>query len=353
MRAASVTLDFLQLSSELFSGKTLPLLLAVVRLPFDRLAAVLVVTVGLLFGTFLSGWTVRATCGLGSRLVCMGNRLAQQLFSAGLSLSLFLHLSTLLAGDDGRLLALVPAFCLCAQALPERPGTACAALLGAGAAVFWGFTTALVRSDGPGEAHDVLATSGLPDSVEGRARGVWDTLSRALQLFVCAVYAGVQHAPIEGVPVSGDARAHRSVQYCSEAMTSSADYATLLFFLSNCLRLCAVLYAVHFQGNAMHVMLEGSTGWDFDKGCVIAFMAYLLYQACWTLTQARAQVMPLLPELGLHRERNRLKCIALCLAIATFPPAPNARTIFWCTNALALGSIAAACAALRSHVGYR
>ena len=116
---------------------------------------------------------------------------------------------------------------------------------------------------------------------------------------------------------------------------------------------CAALYAIQFQGNAMHVMLEGSPGWDFDRGCVVAFMAYLLYQACWTLTQARAQVMPLLPELGLHRERNRLKAIALCLALATFPPGPNARALFWCTNALTLCALAAACAALRGHKGHR
>jgi len=352
----NIVFDFLQLSSELFSGKSLPLLLAIVKLPLFRLVTVLVVSLGLLCGIAFSTWTVRATCGLNWRLVSQGNRLLQLGFSAGLSLSLSLHLAGLLAGtgDGGRLLALVPAFCVCAQSLPQRRSTAVACFIFAVVSISVGFTMPISSQAGSaGPGHNVLeiARRAQSGSVEEQARGVWGVAWRALQLFVCAFYAGIQHAPIQVYNAKREEHKDASVEYCSPAMHGSAHYAFLLLFLSGCLRLSVFFSACVFQDNAMHVMLEGAWGYEFNQACVCCLMVYLLYQACWTLTQLREQVMPCLVEVGLHTPRSKVKALVLCLALASFPPAEHARAVFWATNGLTLCAVVAACLTLRKKAG--
>ena len=348
-----VVFDFLQLSSDLFSGQSLPLLLAIVKLPLFRLVTVLVVAFGLLCGIAFSTWTVRATCGLNWRLVSQGNRLVQMFFSSGLSLSLALHLGIVLGGweEGGLLLVLVPAFCLCAQNLPQRHSSALACLLLAIVAIPVGFATPL-ETGSDGFRHDVLglgrqgrAQAGA--SVEEQAQGVWDVVGRAMQLFVCAFYAGIQHAPIQVYHASKEEHKDASVEYCSPAMRGSARYAFLMLFLSGCLRLSVFFSVCVFQDNAMHVLLEGASGYEFNKACACCLMVYLLYQACWNLTQLREQVMPSLDQVGLHTPRSKVKMLVVCLALASFPLAEHAQVVFWVTNVLAGCAVLAACLTLR------
>lgn len=348
-----IVFDFLHLSSDLFSGQSLPLLLAIVKLPLFRLVTVLDVAIGLLCGITFSTWIVRATCGLNWRLVSQGSRMLQLFFSAGLSLSLALHLGTVLGGWEagGLLLVLVPAFCLCAQNLPQRHSSALACLLLAMVAIPVGFATPL-EAGSAGLRHDVLGLgrqgqAQAGGSVEEQAQGVWDVVGRAMQLFVCAFYAGVQHAPIQVYHASKEEHKDASVEYCSPAMRGSARYAFLMLFLSGCLRLSVFFSVCVFQDNAMHVLLEGASGYEFNKACVCCLMVYLLYQACWTLTQLREQVMPSLDQVGLHTPRSKVKMLVVCLALASFPLGEHAQVVFWATNALAVCAVLAACMTLR------
>lgn len=353
MHVTNVVFDFLHLSSELFSGQSIPIMLAIVTLPLFRLITIIVVAIGLLCGIGFSTWTVRATCGLNWRLVSQGNRSLHLLFSAGLSLSLALHLGTVLGGWEagGLLLVLVPAFCLCAQNLPQRHSSALACLLLAIVAIPVGFATPL-EAGSAGLRHDVLGLgrqrqAQAGGSVEEQAQGVWDIVGRAMQLFVCAFYAGIQHAPIQVYHASKEEHKDASVEYCSPAMRGSARYAFLMLFLSGCLRLSVFFSVCVFQDNAMHVLLEGSRGYEFNKACVCCLMVYLLYQACWTLTQLREQVMPSLDQVGLHTPRSKVKMLVVCLALASFPLAEHAQVVFWVTNVLAGCAVLAACLTLR------
>jgi hypothetical protein len=183
--------------------------------------------------------------------------------------------------------------------------------------------------------------------VEEQAQGVWDVVGRAMQLFVCAFYAGVQHAPIQVYHASKEEHKDASVEYCSPAMRGSARYAFLMLFLSGCLRLSVFFSVCVFQDNAMHVLLEGASGYEFNKACVCCLMVYLLYQACWTLTQLREQVMPSLDQVGLHTPRSKVKMLVVCLALASFPLAEHAQVVFWVTNVLAGCAVLAACLTLR------
>lgn len=353
MHVANVVFDFLHLSSELFSGQSLPVVLAIVMLPLFRLITVIVVAIGLLCGITFSTWIVRATCGLNWRLVSQGNRMLQLFFSAVLSLSLALHLGTVLGGWEtgGLLLVLVPAFCLCAQNLPQRHSSPLGCLLLAIVAIPVGFATPL-EAGSAGLRHDVLGMgrqgqAQAGGSVEEQAQGVWDVVGRAMQLFVCAFYAGIQHAPIQVYHASKEEHKDASVEYCSPAMRGSARYAFLMLFLSGCLRLSVFFSVCVFQDNAMHVLLEGASGYEFDKACVCCLMVYLLYQACWTLTQLREQVMPSLDQVGLHTPRSKVKMLVVCLALASFPLAEHAQVVFWATNVLAGCAVLAACLTLR------
>jgi hypothetical protein len=353
MNIACIWFDFIQISTDLFSGKSLPIMLAIVMLPLFRPITIIIVAIGLLCGIGFSTWIVRATCGLNWRLVSQGNRLVQMIFSAGLSLSLALHLGTVLGGWEagGLLLVLVPAFCLCAENLPQRHSSPLACLLLAIVAIPVGFAIPL-EAGSAGLRHDVLGLgrqrqAQAGGNVEEQAQGVWDVVGRAMQLFVCAFYAGVQHAPIQVYHASKEEHQDASVEYCSPAMRGSARYAFLMLFLSGCLRLSVFFSVCVFQDNAMHVLLEGARGYEFNKACVCCLMVYLLYQACWTLTQLREQVMPSLDQVGLHTPRSKVKMLVVCLALASFPLAEHAQVVFWVTNVLAGCAVLAACLTLR------
>jgi len=341
--------DLLCLSSELFTGKSLPALLVLAHRPLDRVPAVLALTVGALLGALYSVWAAGVSSGLGRRpAVAFGNRALQLAFSAGLSLGMALQLARALAPDGGLLLALAPALCLCGRALPQRHSTPLLAAILALYAMYVGFITPADAPSGDRRAvADVLPLADARRPAAERTLDAWRVVGRALQLFACALYACVQHAPTQAYEATVDEHKRELVQYGSKRLHDDALYAACVAITAALLRLYTLVAACLFTGNAMHVLLEADRGWRADRFCASAYMVALLYQACWTLTQLREQVLPQFRALRLDQPRNQLKALVLLTVLASYAPARHVQAVCVATNALLGCSALTVCLTLR------
>ena len=95
--------------------------------------------------------------------------------------------------DRGMVLSLVPAFCVAIQHLPQRSSTGIISfMLACLLLVLCSDTAASVGGAGNRVLHPHFHAHASPRE---EAAGVWDVVQRALQLFLLAFYASVQHAP--------------------------------------------------------------------------------------------------------------------------------------------------------------
>ena len=350
-RPGPLLADLLCVASELFTGKSLPALLVLVHRPLDRVPAVVALAVGALSGAVFSVWAAGVSSGLGRRpAVAFGNRALQLAFSAALSLGVALQLAAALAPDGGLLLALAPALCVCGRALPQRHSTPLLALILALLAMYAGFTT---PADAPSRVWraralvDVLPPADPRRPADERIVDAWRLVGRALQLVACAFYACVQHAPTQAYEATVAEHKRDLVQYGSKRLHDDALYAGCVAVSAACLRLYTLVAACLFTGNAMHVLLEDDRRWRPDRFCAAAYMVALLYQACWTLTQLREQVLPHFRALRLDEARGQLKFLVLLLVLASYPPARHVEAVCVATNVLLGCSALAVCLTLR------
>ena len=329
--------DVLLVSSDLLTGKSIPVLVGITRLPVDQFLACTVLSMGAVAGALFSFYTSHHTQGMHP----LGhlNRLVQLLFALFLSLSLSLSLSRGIHYARGVVLSLVPAFCVASQSLPQRASTPWVAALASGV-VYWYCMSVPVSASPQDPAADsalLLLPRVLRGLQEDDPGGVWDVVLRALQLFVLAFYACVQHAPTQ---VYCGEDSSRPARYASHAHAQSRHYSLFVGLVSALLRVSLWYGVCLFQNNALHVMLENDLsrgGWDW-AGCAL-YSALLLYSACWTATQLREQVLPL-PVCRVASVQGRLKVLVCTLALAALYRQRDAQLAFWLTAGLSALAVA-------------
>ena len=331
MRMQTWPADLLCVSAELLTGKSIPVLVGIVRLPIDRWIACLMLCMGVIAGAFLSVYS--------SRVVLRGvdleyiNRLVQLGFSLFLSLSLLLSVAKGIHYERGIVMCIVPAFCVIVQTLPQRTSTVLVAFLlsfvflvvGMSITVATSPENAAIAQQGPSIVHSLVGLH----TVAEESVGVREVVARAVQLFILAFYASFQHAPTHPYKTTRNPAFYMSSHY-----DQNTRYATLVGLMGAWLRVASWYIVCFFQDNAMHVILENDHsmgGWDW--ACCILYMTSLLFSACWTATQLREQALaPLLLDSG----TTRLKAAAFILALAALYRQRDADVVFLTTNILSV-----------------
>lgn len=341
--------DLLCIASEIVTGKSIPVLVGIAQLPIDRRLAWLVLSLGAVIGTLFSVYSSRMVSGMTT--LGFTNRLVQLAFSLFLSLSLLLSIARGIHYERGLILSLIPSFCVVTQSLPQHQLSALVLFLLS--CVVLSRCLASSIADLPSGPFDPVGSGvlRLPGStggggVEEEAATVWNVVLRALQLFVLAFYASVQHAPTqEYFHHAPGKHAHHPLPppsqravYASSHHAMHARYALMVGLVGAWVRVTFWYILCFFQDNTMHVMLENDhTRGAWDWSCCIVYMTALLYSGCWTATQIREQVLPHLQLDSLLRVTGRLKLTALILALAAlYRQRDNGAGIFMATNALSL-----------------
>jgi len=326
--------DVLVLSSDLITGKSIPVLVGIARLPIDQFLAGVILSMGAVSGVLFShfsSWHVKETHRLGQ-----ANRLTQLFFSLFLSLALFLSLSRGIHYSRGVIMSIIPGFCVAAQTLPQRESTALVAFLLSFAAYCACMVTPVEASRNLG----VVILEPIPHVLRGLneasqeedVAGVWETVLRALQLFVLGFYACVQHGLIR--PIFGD----KENVYASHHFARQRHYSLFVGLVSALIRVSVWYGACFVTNNTLRVMLENDLsrgGWDWV--CCVLYSSALLYSACWTATQIREQ---LLPCFGLTSIPVRLKLLVWAMALAALYRLRDAQIAFALTTGLSLACIA-------------
>ena len=252
-------------------------------------------------------------------LLSCGNRLLQLCFSLGLSLSLLLSLANCIHPERGGSFTVIPAFCLATLTLPQRPSTA---LVSAGLCVLVFYMCILT---------DAGAMNPTVPAKKGEAQpatlSLGEVVQRAVQLFVLAFYACVQHAPTQ---VYFDLRWLKPA-YTSYHYATHAGYTLVIGLITGWIRVCVFTAVCFMRDNVLHAMLEaqhGAVGWP----CAIVYMTALLFSASWTATQLREQV---LPRFGLESEVDRVKVLVCVAALAVIHRQRSPSVMFYTTDALA------------------
>jgi hypothetical protein len=326
----------------------------------DRRLAWLILSLGAVFGTLFSVFSSRIVHGMTT--LSFANRFIQLSFSLFLSLSLLLSIARGIHYDRGLILSLVPTFCVVTQSLPQHQMSALILFL-VSCVVLSRCLSASI-TDLPSEQNMLVSDQqqaailhlSNTGRVEEESASVWEVVQRALQLFVLAFYASVQHAPTQEYfhvkehhhPHQHDTYPHhhptppalRRAVYASSHHSMNTRYALMVGLVGALVRVTFWYILCFFQDNTMHIMLENdhSRGpWDWS--CCIVYMTALLYSGCWTATQIREQV---LPHLKLHlKVSGHLKLTGLLLALAAlYRQRDNGFGIFMATNALSLALLA-------------
>jgi hypothetical protein len=332
--------DVAVVSSDLLTGKSIPVLVGITRLPVDQFLACTVLSMGAVAGALFSFYSSHHAQGMHP----LGhlNRLAQLFFALFLSLSLQLSLSRGIHYARGVILSLIPAFCVASQSLPQRAATPWVAILASLGVFLYCMAVPVPASADPGLVEEGLllprVLRGLQEGGEVEVAGVWDVVLRAVQLFVLAFYACVQHAPTQ-VYCGCGAEEDRHAAYASHAHAQSRHYSLFVGLTSALLRVSLWYCVCLFQNNALHVMLENDLsrgGWDW-AGCAL-YSALLLFCACWTATQIREQVLPL-PVFRVSSVPGRLKLLVCALALAALYRQRDAQLVFSLTAGLSAASV--------------
>ena len=333
--AERIPLDVLFVLSDLLTGKSVPVLVGIARLPVDQFLVGVVLSMGALAGALFSVYACVST-DRGHRLA-RWNRVLQACYGLVLSLSLALSLARGIHYQRGIILSLAPAFCLVAQTLSQRESAALLGLLLFVPALAIGLSSPVPSGGGQQAAVLPSVLRGLNPSspLEEEAVGVWEVLGRALQLFVLAFYASVQHA----LPADSDT----SVFQPSHAFLALPVYALFVSLVGALVRVVVWYLVCYVQDNALHLMLEN----DLSRGAwawpaCVAYTVVLLYASVAAASQIRDQL------LRLEAPAGRLKFVACALALAALYRQRDSAILFVGTGALAGVSVAVAAMTLES-----
>ena len=336
--------DVFVITSELLTGKSIPVLVGIAQLPIDQFLAGIVLSMGAAAGAFYSFYVLQAVSSM--HQWGFANRLLQLSFSTCVSLSLLLSLSRGVHYERGVILSIIPAFCVASQTLVQRDSTAYVFFIASGLTYWYCMITPVTTSSSQDlpiqQLPNILRGLNTDSPLEEEIIGVWDVLFRAFQLFLLAFYACIQHAPTQDYCASK----HGTVVYASSYYTNHASYALYVNLFSALIRVSVWYGVCFFQNNNLHVMLENDLsrgGWDWS--CCVLYSTLLLYSACWTATQIREQV---LPYFRLTAVTDRLKLLVSLLSLATLhrQRAPQL-VLFPVANALSLASLVVAAITIR------
>ena len=317
--------DLNYLASDLVSGKSIPVLIAVTVLPLDPNLLGTMVLLGVFLGslaTLAHAWKP-PSIGLAAILTGWGSRFLNHSFAAFLSLSLLLRIVRHLYAS-GPSLSLLPAFCVVCQYVPERPSTTFT-LLVISIGLFWlgiahemeALHPAGARSGAELLAENVhqsqrslmlLPESGrrllalhrgdrLPASRSHKhdsheiTQSFWESLGYSLIIVGLTFYAAANHGPVhsygtgdEGNPA---ARRYMSVQYLY-----SKAYSVWPTLAAAMLRAYVYLRTAWLHGNALHLIYETTAdARAVSHFCVWLHVVVLLYSAAWSCTQLTEQVL--------------------------------------------------------------
>lgn len=323
--------DLNYLASDLVTGKSIPILIAVSILPLDPNLLGTMVLLGVLLGSMLTlaqAWRPPGT-GITAILTGWGARFLNHSFAVFLSLSFLLRVAARIYITGGTL-AVLPAFCVVCQYVPERPSTPFT-LLVISIGLFWIGIAYEMEALHPAPVYLEPHTSGvelmaanvhqsqrsLMHATPGNSRSllalhrgdwrmqhhrhdhpsqsvtrsVWDSLRYSVLVVILAFYATVSHGPIHSYG-SGDegnplARRYMSVQYLYSRVYSIGPTLT-----SGLLRAYVYLRTAWMHGNALHLICENNA----DARALSLFCAWLhavvlLYSAAWSCTQLSEQVL--------------------------------------------------------------
>lgn len=349
----SVPLDILYICAELLTGKSIPVLVGIVRLPIGQGLAWLSVTAGAVTGTCFSVWAARQTQSLS--LPSFIDRLLQLCFSLFLSVSHLLALAKGVHPEHGATLVLIPAFCIVWQTLPQRHSTALVAFLLSWATFYVSGLMTSIDASLPTSAatlEEAMGHSRLrhyrdpePHAQPQAVATLQQIVVRALQLFALGAYATIQHAPTQ---VLFDLARERPT-YASIHHARHAGYSLFMGFAAAWLRVCAWTVVCFSEENFLTLMLDTSSAthlqsarWDWL--CCIFYSVTLLYSASWTATQLREQVLPcfLCPT---SSDTLRLFVLLFALAAVYRQRAPD--LMFGITHVLTAVSVLTALVTLR------
>lgn len=320
--------DLNYLASDLVTGKSIPILIAVSVLPLDPNLLGTMVLLGVLLGSLLTlaqAWKPHGT-GITAILTGWGARFMNHSFAVFLSLSFLLRVSSRIY-NTGSTLAILPAFCVVCQYVPERPSTPFT-LLVISIGLFWigiayemeALHPAPVVIESHSSGVELMAVSvhqsqrSLMNMAPGGGRhllalhrgdwhrphrkeqhsvvqSVWDSLRYSLLVVVLAFYATASHGPIhsygtgdEGNPT---ARRYMSVQYLY-----SKPYSIGPTLTSGLLRAYVYLRTAWMHGNALHLICENNAdARSLSLFCTWLHAVVLLYSAAWSCTQLSEQVL--------------------------------------------------------------
>jgi len=289
--------DILYLSGELVSGKSLPVLMAIVHIPFDRVLTCIMLLLGYLFGSFFSAWSACHRKFLSPWSFTCWCSFFHMYFSTCLSLAFMLRLSSTFTGEKGVIFSLAPAYCVLCQALPQRPSTVLIILL-LGLSSFY---VSMITNIPPiplafQHPQSRISESRIPEldkifqPKESKVyNSVWETITNAIQLFILAFYASIHHGPLQ-VLISGNSNQHPV--YTSHFMVTKFGYSCIIHFVSGLIRLSIWICVVWFQSNMLHILLEldQSRYWAWLPSFL--FMMTLLYESTWMITQITEQIFP-------------------------------------------------------------
>lgn len=314
--------DVLLLAFDLVSGRSVPVLVAIARLPMDQALVANVLMLGALAGAFYSVYGYLPLPA--SHRWVAWNRFLQNSAALFCSLSLVHAIARGIHPQRGVSLSVAPCFCLVAQPFVARArDSACVISLFLAVCVL-AYCLATPARGGASSLASILPALDSGDE-DLEAQGVLAVLGRCLQIFVLAFYACVPQTPVP------------------DRLAAASRYALLVNLAAALLRVAAWYCVCFYQDNVMHVILENAgVGWDWTA-CV-GYTVLLLLSACYTAAVLREQ----LPS----SQAARLKFTAAVLGLAVLYQQRVPDVLFYGGTALALLCLLVTAAVLEPGDGW-
>lgn len=370
--ASGIPTDALVLSCDFLSGKSIPLIVALARLPLDRRICTAMLFLGagsgVVFCTFTNA-AGRSSMAWGASAA----RCLHMVFAIYCSLSLAFSVGKGVSDSSGVALTCIPALALVCMAVPQRHSTPLVGFVLALAAFYaLAFTPlppparpAPPRMDSlvarqyvyvvPRKARPVVApadveVSPIPDVIPTRrllesrkssrrllteappaVDGVIMTIGRALQIYMLSFYASVHHGPLQVLLSKEDERP----QYGSYLLNHHSFYGFSIRGAVSLFRICVWLAACYIQDNHLHVVYENDLSrrsWNW--GCCFLLISNLAFSSVWTATQLKEQVLPLV--WGQEKRVRFLKLMASVVFLAAVHHQREFSSTFYATSALSV-----------------
>ena len=358
--------DLNYLASDLVSGKSIPILIAVSVIPLDPNLLGTMVLLGVFLGslaTLAHAWQPPSGAGA-AVLTGWGARFLNHAYAAFLSISFLLRVSDRLYAS-GPTLALLPAFCVISQYVPERPSTTFT-LLVISIGLFWlgiayemeamhpllhpplePAAESVHQSQRTLMSRHLLALhrgDRLPGSRSHKraprqiTQSFWDSLGYSMVIVGLTFYATATHGPVHSYG-SGDegnpyARRYMSVQYLY-----SKGYSVWPTLTAAMLRAYVYLRTSWLHGNALHLIFESDAdALALSHFCVWLHIVVLLYSGAWSCTQLTEQVLTVFVG---DKTQLRMKFTAVLIAVAYLFRWQDDWLGFWMTLGVAGATVAA------------